>query len=219
MSESDLFEDDIFSFFEFFPCEIIECPIKIEKLFPCEILVEVGVLRHESYTFADIYIIDRTAKYLGYSLCRLHDTEDTLHGCRFSSAIWPEKSENLSFFDREIYISEEGCFSDFFREMLERDDRFHSLYFSDLYADFADFIACRDVFYGYIFHRKITKDPCFLIDEVCMSRVITFIVGFPIDPRETSEHTLLGHSLDISVDSRTAYLGLVGTDLLIDIIS
>ena len=123
MSQPDFLEDNILSFFEGFPMESIECTIEVEKFISREIFVEVGILWHESDPFPHGNIIDGTAEELHFSVSRLHDTENTLHGRRLSRAIRTEKSEDFSFLDRERQIIEEEGFPDFFREVCNLDDR------------------------------------------------------------------------------------------------
>ncbi len=122
MSESDLFEDNIFSLLERFPMESIECTIEVEEFISREVFVEVGILGHESDPFPHGNIIDRTSEELHVSEGRLHDTEDTLHGRRLPGTIWAEKSEYFPLSESEVDIIEEKCFSDVFREMAYLDD-------------------------------------------------------------------------------------------------
>ena len=54
--ETDFFEDFCLSFFEIFTVKVVELAIEFEKLISGEILVEICILRHESYTFLNRYI-------------------------------------------------------------------------------------------------------------------------------------------------------------------
>lgn len=54
--ETDFFEDFCLSPFEIFTVKIVEITIEFEEFVSGEILVEICVLRHESYTFLNRYI-------------------------------------------------------------------------------------------------------------------------------------------------------------------
>ena len=109
--------------------ESIEGAIEVEKFISREILVEISIFWHESNTFANIEILNTTSEDFHVSFTGLHNTKNTLHRCGFSSTIRPKKTENLPFFDGEIDIIEECCFPNFFREMGNRNDGFHSYSF------------------------------------------------------------------------------------------
>ncbi len=107
MSESDLFENDIFSLLESFAMQSIECTIEVEEFISREVFVEVGIFWHESDHLPHGNIIDRTSEEFHVSEGRLHDTKDTFHGRRLPSTIWSEESEDFSLFDREREVIEE----------------------------------------------------------------------------------------------------------------
>ena len=104
MSESDSFQDGILSLLKFHPSEIIESPIELEELISREVLVEIGILWHESDTFTHGDFIDRFAQNFHFSLGHFHNSEDALHGSCLSCTIWSEKSEYFALLDREINI-------------------------------------------------------------------------------------------------------------------
>lgn len=89
---------------------------------------------------------------------------------------------------------------------------------SYLDTDFRDFVSRWNILDREILHRKVTEYSCFLIDEVCMRRVIALIVGFPVDSWETSEHTFFCHGFNIAIDGGSSDLGLLNSHLLVDII-
>lgn len=125
MSESDFFENLGLSLFEFFSCEMVESGIEVEKLISCEILIEIGVLRHETYLIANIRIIDRTSENFHFACCRSHDTEDTLHRSGLSSAIGPEKSKHFPLREEEVNILEQCRLSDFFGKVMDLESVSH----------------------------------------------------------------------------------------------
>jgi hypothetical protein len=49
-------------------------------------------------------------------------------------------------------------------------------------------------------------------------RIIALIVGLAVDPRESTEYSLLGHRLDIAIDGCSSDLRLLYLDLIIYII-
>ena len=123
LEESDFFEDFIFSFREFFSLQIIERCIEVEEFITREVLIEICIFWHKSYFIANIRIIDISFEDLHLSARRSHDAEDTLHRRRLSCTIGSKKSENFPFLEREVDIMKQCCFSDFFGEMVDLDNR------------------------------------------------------------------------------------------------
>lgn len=117
VSESDFREDFIFSFREFLSLEPIERCIEIEKLISGEVLIKISILWHESDFLSDFLILYGSSEDLHFTIAHIHDPEDTLHSCGFSSTVWTQKSEYFAFFEKEMNIIEEEIFSDFFGEM------------------------------------------------------------------------------------------------------
>ena len=89
---------------------------------------------------------------------------------------------------------------------------------SNLDAYLTDLVPIGDSLYNNIVHRKITKNPSLLVDDMCMGLIVALIVGLAVDPREPPEYPLLSHTFDIAVDSSTSDLGLLDLDLVEDII-
>lgn len=94
------------------------------------------------------------------------------------------------------------------------------LYISSyLDADLTDFVSIRNSFYCYIIHRKVTKNPRLLIDEMCMCCVVALVVGLAIDTRKASEESLFRHGFYITVYGGSSNLVFLSTHFLKYIIS
>ena len=104
IAQSDFLENDIFSLLEIFSSEAIESSIEVEKFISCQILIEIGILWHKSYTRSDFYIVDTPSENLHCSFSLGHDTEDTLHSGRLSSTIGTEKAEYFTPSDKEMDV-------------------------------------------------------------------------------------------------------------------
>ena len=111
LCESYFFESPVFSLCEFGMRESIESSIEIQEFISSEILVEIGILWHESDLLSDLHIIDRASEDLHFSRSRSHDTEDTLHRRRLSGAIGSEKTEYFSPGDFKIDVVHSREFS------------------------------------------------------------------------------------------------------------
>lgn len=97
-------------------------------------------------------------------------------------------------------------------------EAFLQSFFTNLNTNFRDFVSFWESFEFDIFERKVADHPALSIDDVCMSFVVAFIVGFPIDSWETPEHSLLCHSLYIAIYGRATNLWGFFFDYLKDIL-
>ena len=93
------------------------------------------------------------------------------------------------------------------------------LLFSNLDTYFGYLISLWNTSYSNLFHRKITEHPRTIINQMCMSWIITFIIRLAIDSRETTKNTLLCHTFDISIYGSSTDFWLFDANLIKNIIS
>ena len=73
----------------------------VEQLLGGQVVVVVGVLGEVADALARRDVADRLAQNLGAARCRKDQLHEQLQRRRLSGAVWPEKAEDLSGFDRE----------------------------------------------------------------------------------------------------------------------
>ncbi len=127
--ESYFSENKVFSLSKMCRREVVECSIEIEEFITCEVLIEIGILWHETDLPTYILIVDTSPKQDDLSESRSHNPEDTLHRRSLPCTIGSEKSEYLALRKRERNIVKECRLSDFFREMFDRYERCIGVFF------------------------------------------------------------------------------------------
>jgi len=96
MPQSNALDESVDAGLEFVMWDIEESTIEPQEFTACEVFVEVGILGHETDLFLGFEGETIFTEDLDRTVLWFEESEDTLHGRRFSSTIWSKKSKYLA---------------------------------------------------------------------------------------------------------------------------